>query len=447
MPNSASAAWRPVASEQSARGALFLFLQFCIVMGPMDTSRYFWNSPSDTDENEAKDGQINLEPVRLGFVGLGLMGGASLERFLDLPASVVALCDVDQERLESAAQLVATRSGEAKSRRHADFRALCADPDVEAVVVSTPDHWHVDIAVAAMKHGKDVYVEKPLSLTIAGGRRLADTAEREGRIVQTGSQQRSSQEFRRAAELVRNNRLGRLREILVTLPPNNIDPPQLSSSPIPDGFNHEMWLGPAPWREYHRELCHYNFRFISDYSGGQMTNWGAHHLDIVQWALDMDSSGPVEIAGTGTFHPSGPFDTATSVDIRYRYANGVSVRCMTGTGQTGIEFRGEEGTVWVGRGKLESVPESLLHQEPDSAAVRLPTSDNHYLNFLQAVRTRDAPVAPAEIGHRSATVCHLGNIAVKLGRTLIWDPDREEFPGDAEANRFRSRTARSWEQE
>jgi predicted dehydrogenase len=407
----------------------------------MDTSRYFWNE-STAAEGAPDNVTPRLEPVRLGFVGLGLMGRATLERMLGLPTVITALCDVDEERLRHATGLVGGRS---TPGCYGDFRALCADPDVEAVVVSTPDHWHVEIAVEAMEQGKDVYVEKPLSLTVAGGRRLADAAARLGRIVQTGSQQRSSSEFQRAVYLVRNGALGTLTEIVVTLPQNNVEPPQDTVvQPVPATFDHSLWLGPAPWRPYNEQLCHYNFRFMSDYSGGQMTNWGAHHLDIVQWALDMDHSGPTAVEGRGEFHAAGPFDTATAVDITYHYADSLPVRCITTAGTTGIEFVGTAGSLRVGRGHLDATPAHMLERADHPSDSPIRTSSNHYLDFLESVRTREAPIAPAETGHRSATVCHLGNIAVALGRPLVWDPELERFPDDDEANSMLDRPQRNW---
>jgi predicted dehydrogenase len=419
---------------------------FCIVIGFMDTSRYFWNESADQLSGHSGRADGPFEPVRLGFVGVGLMGGATLERMLELPAIVTAICDVDSERLAKAAAVVAEKQPDHAPELYDDFRELCASPDVEAVVISTPDHWHVDIAVRAMEHGKDIYVEKPLSLTIAGGRRLADASASTGCIVQTGSQQRSSPEFQRAVYLIQNGALGPLSSVLVTLPQNNIEPPKdISPQPVPSTFAHNRWLGPAPWREYNRQLCHYNFRFISDYSGGQMTNWGAHHLDIVQWALGMDSSGPISVEGSGEFHAKGPFDTATAVDLTYRYPGDLPVYCRTTAERTGVKFTGTKGTLSVGRGLLEAEPASLLDRPDRSDDVSIQTSSNHYLDFLESVRTRNAPVAPAEAGHRSATVCHLGNIAIALGRLLTWDPQREIFPDDPEATALCSRPRRDWE--
>ncbi|MFP4550235.1 MAG: Gfo/Idh/MocA family protein [Spirochaetales bacterium] len=410
----------------------------------MSSSRYFWNNSNEDSEinSEARAPAANA-PVRTAYVGVGVMGRPSLEHVLGLAeAEVVAICEVDATRLEDAVELVREHSG-TMPRRFRDYRNLCDDPDIDAVFVNTPDHWHVEIAVCAMEHGKDVYVEKPLSLTIAGGRRLADVAARTKRIVQTGSQQRSSSEFRRACELVRNGVIGTINSVEVKLPPNNIEPPpSVAPEEVPAEFDHDLWLGPAAWREYNSALAHYNFRFMSAHSGGQMTNWGAHHLDIVQWALGMDDSGPIEVEGTGTFHKHGPFDTATSVDLTYRYAGGVTVSCKTDHDENGVTFHGERGTISVGRGRLQAEPVSLLDWRPSEDDVRLYRSDNHFRNFFACVRSREQSVAPAEVGHRSATVCHLGNIAIRLGRKLRWDPQHEQFIDDPEANRLRDRDVR-----
>ena len=248
--------------------------------------------------------------------------------------------------------------------------------------------------------------------------------------------------FRDACELVRNGRLGDLHTIEVEIPPNNKTcEPSWEPMPVPDELDYEFWLGPAAWAEYHEQRCHYCFRFLLDYSGGQVTNFGAHHLDIAQWALGMDASGPVQVSGRGEFPSQGLFTTATKVDFTVTYANGVRVTCKTGG--SSVRFLGSAGELAVHRGRLETVPESLLKAELGPDAVRLQISEDHAGDFLNAVRTRAQPVCPAEVGHRSATVCHLGNIAMRLGRTLRWDPGAERFLDDAEANGMLSRPSRS----
>jgi predicted dehydrogenase len=307
--------------------------------------------------------------------------------------------------------------------------------------VATPDHWHVPISLAAVKAGKDVYCEKPLTLTIAEGRTLSDAARRYRRVFQTGSQQRSDRRFRLACELVRNGRIGELHTINVEIPPNSRQcPPTWKEMPIPPGFDYEMWLGPAQYAPYTEQRCHYSFRFIMEYSGGQVTNWGAHDLDIAQWALDADNSGPIEISGQGEFPREGLFSTATQVHIEYTYANGVKLVCDSGG--NGVTFHGSEGWIYVWRDRIIAHPQSLLSSMIGPGEVHLYQSDDHIQNFLDCFKTRQTPAADVEIGHRSATVCHLGNIAMLRGRRLRWNPQTEQFANDEEANRLLSRPAR-----
>ncbi|MBM4148157.1 MAG: Gfo/Idh/MocA family oxidoreductase [Lentisphaerae bacterium] len=406
-------------------------------------ARYGWNAP----EVGAVEGGVRgcaggRTGLRVGFIGVGNMGRFSLQRVMaHEDIDITAICDVDKLHAGQAMDILKAGGRDGGVAVFGDHRALLAAGVADAVVISTPDHWHVPQAVDAMEAGLDVYVEKPLSLTVAGGRKLCNFAERTGRVCQTGTQQRSSREFRFAGELVRNGRLGKIREISVGIPPNNREPPaDWQPMPVPATFDYDMWLGPAPEAPYHEMRCHYNFRFISDYSGGQMTNWGAHTLDIVQWALGADSSGPVQVTGRGVFPDRGLFDTALQVDVEWVYPGGEKVRCVTG--RPHVEFVGETGRLEVGRGHIRSEPESLLNTEFGPDDTRLYESHDHYGNFLDCVRSRAVPVCPPETGHRSATVCHIGNIALKLGRTLRWDPEAERFTGDDEANAMLSRPER-----
>jgi predicted dehydrogenase len=368
--------------------------------------------------------------ITIGSIGLGGMGTGNMKGFKGKSGSqVVALCDVDAGQLEKARE---TAGLEEKSTYN-DFRDLLARDDIDAVVVATPDHWHVPVSIAAVKAGKDVYCEKPLTLTIAGGRALADAVKRYGRVLQTGSQQRSGSEFRNACELVRNGRIGKLHTIKVGIPGNNRKcPPTWEAQPVPEGFDYDMWLGPAPWEPYIEQRCHYQFRFILDYSGGQMTNWGAHYLDIAQWGNDADDTGPVEIEGKGDFPESGLFTTAKKVDITYTYANGVKLLLTTGGGNT--RFEGSDGWVFVTRGKIDAEPKSLLKEKIGPDEIHLYNSRGHKQNFLDCIKSRKDPIASAEIGHRSSTVCHLGNIAMLMGRKVKWDPKRERFINDGAAD-------------
>jgi predicted dehydrogenase len=307
--------------------------------------------------------------------------------------------------------------------------------DVDAVVVTTPDHWHALITIAACQAGKDVYCEKPLTLTIAEGRRMVEAARNHQRVVQTGSQQRSGKEFRTACELVRNGAIGEVHTVLAGLPgPNHPGPLGPDTAP-PANLNYEMWLGPAPQRQYNEKRVHYNFRFWWDYSGGQMTNWGAHHIDIAQWGLGMDETGPVSVEGTATFHPEHVHEVTETCRLTHTYANGVKL--IVGQGQKdvpgGTTFVGSKGKIHVNRGKLSSDPKELVDQSTDGLAIKLAVSNNHHQNFLDCMRSREKPVCDVEIGHRSATVCHLGNIVARLGRGIQWDPQAERIVGDDEA--------------
>jgi predicted dehydrogenase len=345
---------------------------------------------------------------------------------------------VDAGHREKARQIAGL---DAKSSYN-DLRDLIARDDIDAVVVATPDHWHVPASIMAVKAGKDVYCEKPLTLTIGGGRALADAVKRYGRVLQTGSQQRSGKEFRFACELVQNGRIGKLHTIKVGIPGNNRKcPPTWEAKPIPEGFDYDLWLGPAPWEPYTEQRCHYQFRFVLDYSGGQMTNWGAHYLDIAQWGNAADDTGPVEIEGKGDFPESGLFTTAKKVDITYTYANGVKLLLKTGGGNT--RFEGSEGWVFVTRGKIDSEPKSLLKEIIGPDEIHLYNSRDHKQNFLDCIKSRKDPIASAEIGHRSSTVCHLGNIAMLLDRKVKWDPKNERFINDSEADSMISRSMRA----
>jgi len=377
--------------------------------------------------------------ITIGSIGLGNQGASNLKGFIGQPGcQAVAICDVDADHREQARQIAKLRPDSSYN----DFRDLLARDDIDAVVVCTPDHWHVPISIAAVRTGKDVYCEKPLTLTIAEGRVLADEVKRYGRIFQTGSQQRSSDNFRFACELVRNNRIGKVHTVRVGIPGNNRTcEPTWTPEPVPDGFDYDLWLGPAPWAPYHKQRCHYEFRFILDYSGGQVTNWGAHHIDIAQWGLGMDESGPVEIEGKGEFPTTGLFTTATKVHFEATYASGTKLTCETGG--SGTRFEGADGWIHVDRGKLETQPDSLKKEIIAPTEIQLYKSRDHKQNFLDCIKSRKDPIANAETGHRTSTLCHLGNIAMLLGRKLKWDPRKELFIDDEQANRMCSRTMRS----
>jgi predicted dehydrogenase len=377
--------------------------------------------------------------ITIGSIGLGNQGVSNLKGFIGQPGcQVVAICDVDAAHREQTRQIAKLEPASSYN----DFRDLLARDDIDAVVVCTPDHWHVPISIAAVRAGKDVFCEKPLTLTIAEGRTLVDEVKRYGRIFQTGSQQRSSDNFRFACELVRNGRIGKVHTARIGIPGNNRTcEPTWTVEPVPDGFDYDLWLGPAPWEPYTPKRCHYEFRFMLDYSGGQVTNWGAHHIDIAQWGLGMDESGPVEIEGKGEFPTSGLFTTATKVHFETTYASGTKLTCETGG--SGTRFEGADGWIHVDRGKLETQPDSLKKEIIAPTEIQLYRSRDHKQNFLDCIKSRKDPIANAETGHRTSTLCHLGNIAMLLGRKLKWDPRKEQFIGDEHANRMCSRTMRS----
>jgi predicted dehydrogenase len=381
------------------------------------------------------------EKVTLGFIGVGGQGKGNLGGFLK-HANVAAVCDVDSKRLADALGVVEKAGGRAEG--YADYRKLLERKDIDAVVISTPDHWHALPTVHACAAGKDVYVEKPLSLTIAEGRVMVDAARKHKRIVQTGSQQRSDTKFRRACELVRSGMIGQVEKVLVGIPNVNFSGPPVADGTAPPELDYNFWLGPARERPYNAKRTHYNFRFFWDYSGGQMTNFGAHHIDIAQWGLGTDDTGPVSVEGTAEYHPEKWYEVSMKCRVTHRYANGVEM--IVGQGQRdipdGTTFVGTKGTLFVNRGVLKTTPEEIASStEPTS--VSLYESASHHRNFLDCVKSRQAPICDVEIGHRSATICHLGNIACRLQRKLVWDPVGEKFVGDEEASREISRAYRS----
>ncbi len=352
---------------------------------------------------------------------------------------VVAVCDVDAKHLEKAKAKIDGLSGGRSCKGYGDFRDVLARDDIDAVVVATPDHWHATIATAAIKAGKAVYVEKPMTVCIGEGRMLADVANRYGSILQVGSQQRSDEKFLKACELVRNGRIGELKTVSVEIPtrPGSADP--WKPEPVPPELNYDMWLGPAPWAPYNRNRCHYKFRFVSDYSGGDVTNWGAHQLDIAQWGIGTDASGPREVEGHGKRNATGLHDVFYDVHVDFTYANGVKIELRSGG--NGVRFNGTEGWIYVSRSKLEAERKSVLDSRIGPGEIHLAPSGSggtHMGLWLDCIRTRNPKGmnVPAEIGHRSATLCHLANISMELPRKLQWDPEAERFIDDDEANRL-----------
>ncbi len=383
--------------------------------------------------------------VTIGMIGVGDHGVArNLNGFLAQPdAQVVAVCDVDAGRMRQAQELTNKRYGNKDCAAYRDFRDILARPDIDAVMISTPDHWHVPISLMAMRAGKDVQCEKP-TLTIQEGRIQCDVARQTGAIFQTSTEDRSLIVYHRMAELVRNGRIGKLHTIRVGLPAGQHPVFPVAAEPVPPDFDYEMWLGPAPLAPYCAARCHYHFRWISDYSGGALSDWGMHLFDTAQWANDTERTGPITVEGRGEYPAEGLYNTAYAFALEYTYANGVK---MLADGQgVGLRFEGSEG--WVGNtgwiGKVEASSPEILRSVIGPDEIQLATCfGGEHRNFLDCVKSRRPCYFPPEIGHRCASICHIGNIAMQLGRKLRWDPAKEEFPGDDAANRLRSRAMRA----
>jgi predicted dehydrogenase len=408
--------------------------------------------------------------IGVGIIGTGTRGLVLLRRFLANPvAQVVIVCDANRGSkgykdpaqclgCEPAHQVVNTHYAKRiKSGCYsgcadcADFRDVIARPDVDAVVIATPDHWHAAMTVMAARAGKDVYCETPLSLTVGQGRQMIDAVRANERILQTGSNQRSNPLIRFACELIRNGRIGRVERITAFIGDcDKAGPgPGWEADPVPDGFDYDAWLGPAPEAPYHRDRCFHGFRFNYDYAGGQVTNHGVHWIDLAQWALGVEDSGPVEIECDGArFWPEGSlYNTPVEARFHCRYANGVRLACETNKSFAGVRFEGTIGAVEIGCGGVTTSPASLKNTHVGPDEVQLYHSNDHVANFLDCVNLRKEPVAPVEIGHRSATISHLGNIAIRLWKdgkrkVLRWDPARERFTNDDEANAMLRRPMR-----
>lgn len=392
----------------------------------------------------AKNGQpAPSDRVIVGSIGVGDLGRRHHLAGKLIPnkrIQMAAVCDVDRDHRDQAALDVLNRTGK-KVDIYKDFRDLCDRQDIDAVLIATPDHWHALTSIYAMESGKDVYCEKPLTLTIDEGKKMVEVARRYGTIFQTGSQQRSDKRFRQACELVRNGKIGKLQTVDTYIGDIDSGSWQPVTTP-PANLDWNFWLGPAPYADYSPNRCHYQFRWFSDYSGGKMTDWGAHHNDIAQWGIGADGSGPVKVVGSGEFYENGPHDVPGTFDVTYTYANGVTLTCHA-KGENGVKFTGADGWIFVSRGKIEASNPDILKIELTDSDVRLYDSHDHHTNWLDCIHSRKLPICDIEVGHRSVTICHLGNIAIKLGRELNWDPAKEVFVGDEQAQRLCSKPMRA----
>ena len=408
---------------------------------------------SRTMADETK--KANDRPI-VGCIGNGGMGqgdARAVKRYGD----IVAFCDVDREHAERAKSN--PRIGEGKGEIYEDYRKLLDRKDIEIVTISTPDHWHTRIAIAALQAGKDIYCQKPLTLTIEEGKLLRKVVHDTKRVLQVGTQQRSEDHnwFLTAVALVREGRIGKVRRVTCAIGgAPSTKKPFVKTNP-PEQLNWDMWLGQAPKVDYIKERCHGEFRWWYEYSGGKMTDWGAHHVDIAQWAIGMEDSGPTKVEVISAEHPVGLKNAYPDVDDRYNTATHFLVRCLFPNDvellirddtENGITFEGEKGRFFVSRGRFAGGPVSDLKTNPipESVLVALRKGkrlDSHMGNFIECVRDRATPVSDVDTHHRALTTCHLANIAIRLGRNLTWDPVREQIVGDGEANALQRREQRN----
>jgi predicted dehydrogenase len=382
--------------------------------------------------------------IAMAAIGVGGMGMGNLRGFLGRSqVQVVAVCDVDRAHRDEAKRVVDEQYGSVGCRAYNDFRELLAREDLDAVCTAVPDHWHAIPAIEAARAGIDVYGEKPFARSIREGRAMVSAVERYGRVWQTGSWQRSVGSFRRACELVRNGRLGKVHLIEVGLPGSSstgVHPPE----PVPDGLDWDLWLGPAPRAEYTGARCHFNWRWLTDYSGGGLTDWGGHHIDIAHWAMGLDETGPVWVEGVGEFPADGLYDVATGYQFECKYADGLTMSVAdTGKHEMGTRWYGDRGWIHVNRSVLNARPASLLQEEIEPGEVRLYESNDHSGNFLDCIVSRRRTVTPAETAHRSISVALLGEIAMRAGRRIRWNPETEEIIGDSAASALLGRSYRS----
>lgn len=399
--------------------------------------------------------------IAVGMIGMGRQAQlVNVKQFLKMPdVAILAVCDVDSWRLASAKQAIEKEYGGGKPSgkyrgcdAYVDFRDLLARRDIDAVMISTPDHWHTPMALAAMESGKDVSLEKPITRSIAEGRRLAEAANRLGRVFRVDSEFRSLAHFHRACELVRNERIGKLHAIRSSVPAgDNVDCPYPAgaSMPVPKDLDYGRWQGPAPRAPYHEERVHPpktlgrpGWMRVLDYCDGMITNWGAHLNDIVLWGSNRERTGPIQIEGRGEYPPAGRlWNVLKTFEIAYRYAGGL--RLVYQTDKPYVRFEGSEGWIQADYPKgLTAGPATLLDCQigPEGVRFRL-KSDKQ--DFIDCVKTREETLEPAEVGHRVTSLCHLGHIAIQVGTTLTWDPEKERFLDNDAANKLLDRPIHS----
>jgi predicted dehydrogenase len=379
----------------------------------------------------------------MAHIGVGGRGGGLLGEFLSLPdVRSVAVCDCFRSRAEGAAAAVNQRYGGSGCQAYTDFREVLARDDIDGVVIATHDVWHVPLAIYAARAGKDVYVEKPLGMSIEQDLRCREVCRRYGTIFQYGTQQRSLAHCRHGCELIRNGRIGEVRSIEVIAPEGGVGGSTVPI-PIPEELDYDLWLGPAPWSTYTEDRCANRGGFwVYDNSIGFLAGWGSHPLDILDWAWGSREMMPVECRGTGFIPTEGLYDTVATWDLQLRYANGVPLSFKSGGGDL-TRFVGTQGWVNISRGGLDAEPKSLLTSPLGPDEVRLPESTGQARNFVDSIKTRSPAVSPVESAARSDIISHLGDIAIRTGRTIRWDPRLETIVGDDAAQRMMVRPMRS----
>ena len=413
-------------------------------------------------------GVLPSEKLRLGCIGLGGQGTHNMNAFIRNPdVQLVALCDVNKgsDDYDMLYQFKGTTAGLMPAKKRAleyyaskndsaqykgidtyhDFRDLLGRDDIDIVSVCTPDHWHGLVSLQAAKAGKDIYCEKPLTNTIHEGRAVCDAVKKYKRVLQTGSHERSNDTTRYAAELVRNGRIGKLHTIEINMPVDNqIKVDTQPEMPVPENFDYDYWLGPTPKVPYTHRRCHFYWRYQLAYGGGEMTDRGAHIIDLAQMAMDADKTGPVEIVAHGQAPQTGLFDTFDRFQFECKYTNGVVMKGQSG-GTRGLKLIGSDGWVFIHihGGRLEASDPALLKEYIYPDEIHLERSPGHHRDFLDCVKTRRVPVACAETGHRTGTICHLLNIAMQSDSKLRWDPVNEQITNNENANRMVSRPIRS----
>jgi predicted dehydrogenase len=391
------------------------------------------------------------ERWRIGAIGMRYQGSV-ITREACAFGDVLAICDVDRHVREQA-----RASFNSAAKIYEDYHELIARDDIDVVLIGAPDHWHAKMTIDACRAGKDVYVEKPLTLTIDEGRVINRVVAETGRVVQIGTWQRNDQRFRLAAEMIRAGRLGKIRKVTIVLGKNETGGPFPTATP-PKNLNWDRWLGQAPATAYIPERCHYTFRYWYEYAGGEITDTGAHHLDIALWALGLDDTGPGEILATGTLPENdNGFNVPRDFRVQMKFAAGVDVELLD-TGRSGILFEGEGGRMFVNRGTISGTPVDELKAQPlPREAYHLYSHDNlarpeksgkidaignHMGNFYDCTQSRQTPISSTASQHRVASACHLANLAVRLGRPLRWNPQTERFVDDPQANVYIRREQR-----